>query len=116
MNADNTLATSQGAYLVGLDFNPSGDATVTQIKSLAAQLLNLCNDLKNAEGAFPEKSRLASLAMTNIEQGAMWAVKSATKKHFEAPAVGGHLAGADTSDSSGTGALSEGTGNISGAS
>lgn len=74
-----------GAYLVGLDFNPSGDATVGQIKILAAQLLNLCNELKISQGKIPEKSRLASLAMTNIEQGAMWAVKAATKKPFEAP-------------------------------
>lgn len=61
-----------GSSLVREDFNPSGDLYVKRIKSLAAELIDLCEELKGRNG------RAASIAVTNIEQGARWAVKAAT--------------------------------------
>ncbi len=52
-------------------FNPSGSTAVDRIKLLAAALLS--------EVKLTGPSRETSLAETNIEQGAMWAVKAATR-------------------------------------
>jgi hypothetical protein len=65
---------STGAARVREDFNPSGDDTVTKIKRYTADLIDLCEDLKNLD------PRLASLAQTAYEEAAMWAVKAATTK------------------------------------
>jgi len=51
------------------DFNPSGLTEVNQIKAKTEELLKLITDLVPA-------NRERSLALTNIEQGAMWAVKA----------------------------------------
>lgn len=64
---------TNGEYLVGKTFNPSGNPAVDTIKTLAAELIDAIEDL----GVDP---RTKALAVTNIEQGAMWAVKSATKE------------------------------------
>ncbi len=66
-----------GEYRVGLDFNPSGDPAVNDVKRRAADLIDLCEDLK---GADPERIRLFALAQTHFEDAAMWAVKAITKK------------------------------------
>jgi hypothetical protein len=47
---------------------------VTKIKRYTADLIDLCEDLKNLD------PRLASLAQTAYEEAAMWAVKAATTK------------------------------------
>jgi len=65
---------STGAERVREDFNPSGDDMVTKIKRYTADLIDLCEDLKNLD------PRLASLAQTAYEEAAMWAVKAATTK------------------------------------
>ena len=67
-----------GEYRVGTDFNPSGDLKVERIKSLAAELIDLIGSLQYR--GIPEVMRLKTIAMTDIESGAMWAVKAATKK------------------------------------
>ena len=51
------------------DFNPTHNETVDQIKAKADDIIELIK-----EKCPP--NREASLAITNIEQGAMWAVKS----------------------------------------
>ncbi len=61
-----------GEQRVRTTFNPSQDDTVSQIKQKSAELINLCEELKNKDG------RLASLAQTAYEEAAMWAVKAAT--------------------------------------
>jgi hypothetical protein len=66
-----------GEYKVGIDFNPSGNVPVHQIKRTAADLIDYINNLETGE--IPEVGRLKALAMTAIEEGAMWAVKAATK-------------------------------------
>lgn len=61
-----------GEQRVRTEFNPSNDSLVDQIKQKTAELINLCEDLKSKDG------RLASLAQTEYETAAMWAVKAAT--------------------------------------
>lgn len=63
---------TEGEYLVGISFNPGGLDSVNEIKRKAADLI----DCIVRHG---QDSRCSAIAMTNIEQGAMWAVKSATK-------------------------------------
>jgi hypothetical protein len=68
-----------GEYRVGINFNPSNDDAVGQIKRRAADLIDYINQLPTD---VPEAGRLKALALTAIEDGAMWAVKAATKpKH-----------------------------------
>ena len=61
-----------GEQRVRTSFNPSSDGLVDQIKQKSAELINICEELKLKDG------RLASLAQTAYEEGAMWAVKAAT--------------------------------------
>lgn len=61
-----------GEQRVRTAFNPSQDGIVDQIKQKTAELINLCEELKDKD------PRLASLAMTEYESAGMWAVKAAT--------------------------------------
>lgn len=61
-----------GEQRVRTTFNPSNNGLVDQIKQKTAELINLCEDLKNKD------PRLSSLAQTSYEEAAMWAVKAAT--------------------------------------
>ena len=61
-----------GEKRVRISFNPSQNDIVSQIKQRTADLINLCEDLKEKDG------RIASLAQTAYEEAAMWAVKAAT--------------------------------------
>lgn len=67
-----------GEYRVGIDFNPSGNPDVEEIKKIAAGLIDLC--YARSSTTDPEVGRLWVLAMTHFEDGAMWAVKAATKR------------------------------------
>ena len=69
--------TTIGEYRVGITFNPSGDSTVNEIKTAAAALIDLVDGINAPD---QEIVRLKALAMTHIEDAAMWAVKAATKK------------------------------------
>lgn len=66
---------SLGKERVRAGFNPSGDQRVESIKSLTAQLIDICEDLKKENAAV---TRHAALAQTAYEEAAMWAVKAAT--------------------------------------
>ena len=66
-----------GEYRVGIDFNPSSDSKVDAIKRRAADLIDCINDIVSG---VPEAERLKALAITHIEDGAMWGVKAATKR------------------------------------
>ena len=61
-----------GEQRVRTTFNPSADSTVDQIKQKAAELIDMCEAFKTKD------PRLAALAQTAFEEGAMWAVKAAT--------------------------------------
>ncbi len=63
---------TKGEQIVRIQFNPSANDVVSEIKQKTAELINLCEGIKDKDG------RLASLAVTAYEQAAMWAVKCAT--------------------------------------
>lgn len=67
---------SIGEDRVRTKFNPSDNSLVAQIKQKSAELIDLCETLK--DGHHGEKSRCAALAQTHYEDAAMWAVKAAT--------------------------------------
>jgi len=79
---------TKGEYRVGIGFNPSGDDMVTRIKRAAAGLIDMIEDIEppvvSSGGDYAasnnEVARLKALAQTAIEDGAMWAVKAATKR------------------------------------
>lgn len=72
------MAQTKGEYRVGISFNPSNSSTVDRIKAAAAALIDAVEEIAVASDN-PEVKRLAALAQTNFEDGAMWAVKAATK-------------------------------------
>lgn len=74
--------TTKGEYRVGISFNPSADSTVDQIKRAAADLIDLIEGIDATDHG--EKARLKATAQTAIEDGAMWAVKAATKPDMPA--------------------------------
>lgn len=53
-------------------FNPSNESIVDQLKQKSAELIDLCESLKNKDG------RLCALAQTHFELAGMLAVKLAT--------------------------------------
>jgi hypothetical protein len=61
-----------GEERVRVSFNPSKDSIVDTIKAKSAELIDLCETLKNGD------ARLVALAQTHYEDAAMWAVKAAT--------------------------------------
>jgi len=61
-----------GEVRVRTDFNVSNNSTIDLIKQKSAELINICETLKEKDG------RLASIAQTSFEEAAMWAVKAAT--------------------------------------
>lgn len=61
-----------GEQRIRTAFNPSRASVVDEIKQVTANLVNLCETLKDKD------PRLASLAQTAYEEAAMWAVKAAT--------------------------------------
>lgn len=61
-----------GEKRVRTDFNVSNSDVVAQIKQKTAELINLCETLKEKDG------RCASIAQTEYESAAHWAVKAAT--------------------------------------
>lgn len=63
---------SLGEKRVRTDFNVSGSGLVDEIKKKSAEMINICEGLKEKD------PRLASLAQTAYEEAAMWAVKAAT--------------------------------------
>jgi hypothetical protein len=72
-----------GEYRVGINFNPSANDEVTKIKNMAAALIDAVDSIEDSS-TNPiwgnEKKRLKALAMTHIEDAAMWAVKAVTKQ------------------------------------
>lgn len=76
-----------GEYRVGITFNPGGNKMVDEIKRAAASLIDLIEGIPVPDDAakltLSEVGRLKALAMTQVEQAAMWAVKAATKPKRE---------------------------------
>jgi hypothetical protein len=71
-NSENGRPMTLGEKRVRLDFNSAGDPNVIALKRKTAELIDLVEYLKLLD------PRLATLAQTSFEDGAMWAVKLAT--------------------------------------
>lgn len=69
---------TEGEYRVGKSFNPSDNPDVDAIKAKAADLIDMLAPIA-ADRDHPG-ARCASVAMTEIESAAMWAVKAVTKQ------------------------------------
>lgn len=76
---------TKGEYRVGINFNPSADDAVGRIKRAAADLIDLIDSIPSDRDSVAgnERGRLKALAQTAVEDGAMWAVKAATKPEVE---------------------------------
>lgn len=70
---------SFGQKAVGLTFNPSNDGNVQKVKELYAEIIDLCNEMRN-ETVDGEVKRLLSVAITEAQGAQMWAVKGFTWK------------------------------------
>jgi hypothetical protein len=70
---------TEGAYRVGIDFNPGKNPIVAELKRQSASLIDLILAIPQANGREDEITRLQNIAAQAIEDGAMWAVKAATK-------------------------------------
>ena len=80
---DQTRTLTFGEKAVGLNFNPSGDASVQKVKELYAQIIDIMYEFKSVEAAnmsSGEHKRLASIAITEAQTAQMWAVKAITWK------------------------------------
>ena len=65
-----------GEIRVRTKFNPTDNSKVNEIKTRAAELINLLEEYR--DGAPPEVQRWVSLAQTEIETAAMYRVKAVT--------------------------------------
>lgn len=72
-----------GQYRVGTNFNPSQSSKVDKIKHMAAALIDEIDSIQITTDPPDAVARLKATAMTAIEDGAMWAVKAATKGNWE---------------------------------
>lgn len=70
-----------GEQLVGLDFNPSGDPTITRVKTLCAELAEILKK-DYTETRFPMKSLLFDHAIGEILNAQMSVVKVLTLKQY----------------------------------
>lgn len=73
---------TKGEHRVGISFNPSSNPQVDQIKRMAADLIDLIEEV-GAANPEQEAKRCAAISQTEIESAAMWAVKAATKQPRE---------------------------------
>ena len=77
MSDDQERELSFGEKAVGLTFNPSGDAAVSDLKGSISVFIDMCNDARAATQD-PEVKRMYSVAITEAQTAQMWAVKAAT--------------------------------------
>lgn len=77
MDSENQRELTFGEKAVGLNFNPSDNKKVQEIKEQAAAFINICNDLRN-EATDNEIKRMSAVAITEAQTAQMWAVKAAT--------------------------------------
>jgi hypothetical protein len=69
-----------GERAVGLTFNPSGDPKVARLKELYAEIIDICDESRQALMGGSEAHRLYAIAITEAQGAQMWAVKAATWK------------------------------------
>ena len=76
-NKDLEYGLTTGEARIRTKFNPGNNPQVTEIKTRCSELIDLIERIYDGDD-HPEAERLKSLAMTSIEEAAMWAVKAAT--------------------------------------
>lgn len=69
---------TEGEHRVGVSFNPSASLDVDEIKRRVAIMIDDLNVI--ASNRAHPGARCASIAMTELESAAMWAVKAVTKR------------------------------------
>jgi len=67
-----------GENRVRVEFNPSGEGVVYDIKRHSAEMIDFVEKVKAGYPGNGEVARLCALAQTAYEEAAMWAVKAAT--------------------------------------
>lgn len=75
-----------GEARVIVGFNPNADDVVASIKCKAAELIDMVERLPDGSNHSPQCRRWKSIAQTEIETGAMYAVKAATAGQEPEPA------------------------------
>jgi len=75
-NATTAREFTFGEIAVGLQFNPSNNKQVNEIKEHYAAIIDLLNDDRGENR--DERARLASVAITEAQGSQMWAVKAVT--------------------------------------
>lgn len=83
------MTMSKGEYRVGISFNPSKNDTVSDLKAIAANFIDIVDEIPDRVAdqhggeaddlCANERRRCKALAQTAMEEAAMWAVKAATK-------------------------------------
>ena len=68
-----------GQKICGVDFNPSSDENIAQVKQAFADIIDRMFELD-----LPDP-RTRAVAVTQIEQAQMWTVKALTRKDFAVP-------------------------------
>lgn len=77
MENNNEKAKTLGETRIRTDFNPGNNDRVQNLKEKFAHLINEIDALPSPPGQ-SEAGRLKAIAMTTVEEAAMWAVKAAT--------------------------------------
>lgn len=75
MNQEQTY----GQRAVGLQFNPSGNPAVNQLKTEAAAFIDTCVSISEESGDSDVK-QMTDFAIKAAQEAQMWAVKAATWK------------------------------------
>ena len=70
-------APTLGERRAGIDFNPSGDDRISDLKRRAAAAIDAVADIPDDGDS--EIRRLKAVAQTGFESAAMWAVKAAAR-------------------------------------
>lgn len=71
---------TKGEKMVRMDFNPSQEGVVYDVKRHTAAIIDLVEKIRMNNIHNQEAQRLCSLAQTAYEEAAMWAVKASTAK------------------------------------
>lgn len=77
---ETTRNPTKGEAMVRMDFNPSGEGVVYDVKRHSAAIIDLVEKIRLNNAHNQEVQRLCSLAQTAYEEASMWAVKAATSK------------------------------------
>ena len=75
---DNQRELTFGEKAVGLTFNPSNNEYVDACKRGFARLIDQADAFRHDPETSPEKERLLSIAITEMQGAQMWAVKALT--------------------------------------